>query len=78
MYRTKNRERIGPLKTEAGESIGSGEEMRNLLNDYLSVFTRENHDTIPTGEEVSQGENNEKLRDVIITKQVVQKEIKKV
>ncbi|WP_435350965.1 hypothetical protein, partial [Klebsiella pneumoniae] len=50
--------------------------MSNLLNDYfLSVFTRENQDTIPAGEEVFQGEDNEKLRDVIITRQVVQKEI---
>ncbi len=31
--------------------------------------------TIPAGEEVFQGEDNEKLRDVIITRQVVQKEI---
>ncbi len=42
MYRTKTRERIGPLKTEAGDTIESGEKMSNLLNDYfLSVFTRE-------------------------------------
>ncbi len=74
----KTRERIGPLKTEAGEIIESGEEMSTLLNDYfLSVFTTENQDIIPTGEEVFQGEDNEKLRDVIITRQVVQKEIDK-
>ncbi len=78
MYRTKNRDRIGPLKTEAGEIIESGEEMNNLLNDYFSsVFTRENQDTIPTGEEVLNSADNEKLRDVIITRQVVQKEIEK-
>jgi len=35
MYRTKTRERIGPLKTEAGEIIESGEEMSKLLNDYF-------------------------------------------
>ncbi len=53
MYRTKTKERIGPLKTEAGEIIESGKEMSNLLNDYfLSVFTRENQDAIPAGEEV--------------------------
>ncbi len=46
MYRTKIRDKIGSLKTEAGEIIESGEEMSNLLNDYfLSVFTRENQDT---------------------------------
>ncbi len=53
MYRTKTRERIGSLKTEAGGIIESGEEMSNLLNDYfLSAFTRENQDIIPTGKEV--------------------------
>ncbi len=78
MYRTKTRERIGPLKTEAGEIIVIGEKMSNFLNEYFSsVFTRENQDTIPVGEEVFQGEDNEKLRDVIITRQVVQKEILK-
>ncbi len=56
MYRTKTRDRIGPLKTEAGEIIESGEKMSNLLNYYfLSVFTRENQDTIPTGEKYSKG-----------------------
>ncbi len=78
MYRTKTKERIGPLKAEAGEIIESGEEINNLLNDYfLSVFTRENQDTIPTGEEVFQGEYNDQLRDLIITRQLVQKEIQK-
>ncbi len=53
MYKMKTRERIGPLKTEAGEIIESGEEMSNLLNDYfLLVFMRENQDSIPAGEEI--------------------------
>ncbi len=53
MYRTKTRDRIGPLETEAGEIIESGEDMSKLSNDYfLSVFTKENQDTIPVGEEV--------------------------
>ncbi len=74
----KTRERIESLKTEAGETIESGEDMSKLLNNYsLSVFTRENQDTIPVGEKVFQGEDNEKLRDVIITRQAVQKEIEK-
>ncbi len=52
--------------------------MSNLLNYYfLSVFTRENLDTIPAGEEVFQAEDDEKLWDVIITRQVVQKEIER-
>ncbi len=56
IYRTNTKERIEPLKTEAGEITESGEEMSKLLNDYfLSIFTRENQDTIPAGEEVFQG-----------------------
>ncbi len=78
MYWTKARERIGPLKTEAGEITENGEEMSNLFNDYfLLVFTRENQDTMPTGEEVFQEEDNEKLRDAIMTRHVVQKETEK-
>ncbi len=51
--------------------------MSKFLKDYfLSVFTRENQDTIPA-EEVYQGEDNEKLRDLIITRHIVQKDIEK-
>ncbi len=74
----KNKERIGPLKIETGEIIESGEDMNKSLNDYfLSVFIRKNQDTISVGEEIFQGEDNEKLWDVIITRQVIQKEIVK-
>ncbi len=65
--RTGSRITGGPGR--AGGIIESGEEMSKLLNDYfLSVYTRENQDTIPVGEEVFQGDENEKLRDVIITR----------
>ncbi len=51
MNRTKNRERVGPLKTEAGEIIDSGKEMSNLLNNYfLLVFTKEQ-----SGHNISRG-----------------------
>ncbi len=50
--------------------------MSKFLSDYvLSVFTREYQDTILA--EVFQGKDNEKLRDGIITRQRVQKEIEK-
>ena len=53
--------------------------MSNLLHDYfLSVFTKEIQDTIPAGEEVFQGEDDEKLRDIVTTRQVVEKEIEKI
>ncbi len=59
MYKAKTKDRIEPLKTEAGAIIENGEKISNLLNDYfLSVFTRENQSTISTGEEVFQGEDN--------------------
>ena len=48
MYRTKTRERIGPLKTDTGDLVENGEDMSKALNDYfLSVFTQENMTTIP-------------------------------
>ncbi len=42
---------------------------------FLSVFTQENLTTIPERVQVHEGEENDKLRDVIITRQVVQDEI---
>ncbi len=78
MCRTKTRERIGSLKAKAGEIIDSGKEMINFLNDYYSsVFAKENQNRIPAVEEVFQGEYNEKLWAVIITRLVLQKEIEK-
>ncbi len=41
LYRTKTRDRIGPLKTSTGELVENGEKMSQMMNEYfLSVFTQ--------------------------------------
>ncbi len=48
LYRTKTRDRIGPLKTNTGELVETGEDMSQMMNEYfLSVFKQENLTTIP-------------------------------
>ncbi len=50
--------------------------MRRMLNDYfLSIFTKENLATLPDRVQVYEGEDKEKLRDVLSTRPVVQDEI---
>lgn len=64
------------MNTNTGELVENGEDMSKMLNDYfLSVFTQENLTTIPERVQVYEGEDNDKLRDVTITRQVVQDEI---
>ncbi len=76
MYTTKAREKIGPLKTDTGNVINEGEGMSKLLNNYfLSVFTQENLSTLPEGVHVYEGNDNDSLRDVTITRQIEQEEI---
>ena len=52
LYRTKNRETIGPLKAGDGELVSSGEEMSKIMNDYfLTVFTQETLQDMPESEQ---------------------------
>ncbi len=52
--------------------------MSKLLNKYfLSVFTQENLSTLPEGVQVYKGNDNDMLKDVTITRQIVQEEIDK-
>ncbi len=76
MYRTKAREKIGPLETNTGDVIDDSEGMSKLLNNYfLSVFTQENLSTLPEGVQVYGGNVSDRLRNVTITRQMVQQEI---
>ena len=51
--KNKGKEGIGPLKNDAGEVVSSCKEMAVLLNDFFSsVFTMEDLNTIPNGEEI--------------------------
>ncbi len=77
-HRTKVREKIGPLKTDTGDVIDDKEGMSKLLNNYFrSVFTQENLSTLPEGVQVYEGNDNDRLRDVTITRQIIQEEIDK-
>ncbi len=72
LYGTKTTDRIRPLKTNTGELVENGEEISQMMNDYfLSVFTQENRTTIPNRVQVYEGEENDKLGNVIIIRQVV-------
>ena len=78
LYRTKNRETIGPLKAGDGELVSSGEEKSKIMNDYfLTVFTQETLQDMPESEQVFNGEENELLTDITITKEIVEQEIDK-
>ncbi len=63
MYRTKIKDRIGPLKTDSGELIESGEDISRTLNDYfLSVFTQENLAPVPERVQVYKGEKKREVK----------------
>ncbi len=52
--------------------------MSKLLNNYfLSVFTQENLSTLPEGVQVYEGNDNDRLSDGTVTRQIVQEEIDK-
>ena len=78
LYRTKNKETIGPLKAADGNIVSSGEEMSKIMNEYfLTVFTQEKVQDIPESEQVFNGEEAEMLTDITITKEIVEQEIDK-
>lgn len=74
----KTIERMAQLKKDSGEVIESGEDKSTAFNDYfLSDFTKKkkNLATISKRFHVYMGENNAKLRDVHIARQIVQVKI---
>ena len=76
VYRTKNKDKIGPLKAADGELVSSDEGISKILNEYfITVFTQENLQDIPVSEQMFRAEENEKLKDITITKEQVEKEI---
>lgn len=76
MYRTITWEKIESLKANAGEGVENYESMSTLWNDYLlSLCTQEDRRTTPERVQVHEGREGNKLRAIIITRQVVQDEI---
>ena len=76
VYRTKSKDIIGPLKTAEGDLVATGKEMSKILNDYfLTVFTEENTQEMPDCEELFRAGDDQKLIDIAVTKEIVEKEI---
>ena len=77
LYRTKNKDNVGPLTNNEG-IVDTDEGMSRLLNEYfLSVFTKENVDNIPQATPAFKGREDEKLKDILISREIILKEIDK-
>ena len=71
--KTKSRQGIGPLRTEAGETVSDDGGMAEVLNNFFSsVFTREDTGHIPRAEEREAGI----LEDIVITHRAVRAKIR--
>ena len=75
LYKTKIKDRIGPLKLDEGTAV-SNREMSEVLNNYfLSVFTQEDLTYIPDALQVYRGGAENSLTGIRINKEDVLKEI---
>ena len=75
LYKTKNRDRIGPLKVDEG-TIVSNREMSEVLNKYfLSVFTQEDLTYIPDALQLFTGGDENRLTGISIIREDINKEI---
>ena len=71
IYKTKNKDRIGPLKKD-DEMIENSEDMSKALNNYfLSVFTHENLTLLPGADQVFRERADERLTNIYIKSQQV-------
>lgn len=75
LYKTKNRDRIGPIKVEE-EILVNNREMSEALNKYfVSVFTQEDISYLPDAVQVFRGGTDNNLSDIYINREEVIKEI---
>lgn len=78
LYKAKTKDKIGPLKGTDGRLIDDSQEISKELNDYfLSVFSQVGDDREPEPEQVFKGQEVDKLIDILISKEIVSKEIDK-
>ncbi|XP_076034815.1 uncharacterized protein LOC143021293 [Oratosquilla oratoria] len=69
LYRTKNKERIGPIKNDENVMIESEEKMSEEFNNYfLSVFTNERLDKVPDCDPIFRGDEENSLTIISISK----------
>jgi hypothetical protein len=74
--RQKKKDRVGPLMNDKGIVITDDEEAAETLNKYFgSVFTQEDKDNIPEAVQMFMGGEEDRLYDVIITKEKVVKQL---
>ena len=68
---------MGPLKNELGEVVENDEEVAEMLNNYFcTVFTEEDIENIPEPVNMFKGKIDEKMTDVVITKENVERHLK--
>ena len=76
LYKTKVKDRIGPLKGRDDREIDSAEEISEELNNYfLSIFTEEGQGGDVDPEQTFTGEETDMLKDIVISKEIVIREI---
>jgi hypothetical protein len=76
--KAKIKTKTGPLIDKDGIKIDSTLEMSEMFNEYFaSVFTVENVQDIPEGEKIFKGTEEEKLRDFIVTEDMVEAKLQK-
>ena len=76
LYKAKTKERIGPFKGMDGRLIENGEEISKELNKYfLSIFSQEESGRKLESVQIFRGQEVDKLSKIIISREVVSKEI---
>ena len=62
----RSKDTVEPLKNDRGKIIMKNEQMFTVLNDYfLSVFTKEDVDSVPISQQMFQGTEKDKLLDIV-------------
>ncbi|MDJ0596593.1 MAG: reverse transcriptase family protein [Pleurocapsa sp. MO_226.B13] len=76
LYKTKAKEKIGPLKDREGQLVNDNTIMAEMLNTgFVSVFTEENLTDVPTAPQMYTGSEQDKLQNINISRDDVIKEI---
>ena len=76
LYKTKSKDRIGPLKGMDGSLIINGEEISKELNKYfLSVFSQEESGRELEPVQIFRGQEVDKSSDIVIGREVISREI---
>ena len=76
LYKTKVKDKIGPLKGRDDREIDCAEEISEELNNYfLSIFTEEGQSRDAEPEQSFTGQETDMLKDIVINNEIVIREI---